>query len=333
METGKQKIENIVKDQHYVPKFYLKSFENDEHLVERLDVKRNKLLEPKSKSAICCEKFFYGVNTGVEDSASQNVEKHLGDLENKISKAVPEVTKILLSDEMVDDYVKYSLAIYMAMLYLRGPAFRHSMNSTMQSGISQFRKILSHNFPKETIEKTLNKYFGARLSDEELKKIIEDENANLEFNNTLHLEMLNELRGFANMLFGQEWLVYRNKTSKPFITSDNPLGSEHKESRGLGGYGFMEYTYHFALSPEIHIVTRCPEKEFGKKIHRKSIDDADQIAKLNFFVMNSCIEQVYANSEETLEELSKVIAIARLIEHPDLDFLNYLPKQTKKTTH
>ena len=83
------KKKQIVVEQHYIPQFYLKQFEDSNHLIQRLDVKANKIMEPKGKKGICFDKFFYALETGVEDEVSQVVEKWLGNLEKHLSKKTP----------------------------------------------------------------------------------------------------------------------------------------------------------------------------------------------------------------------------------------------------
>jgi len=302
------KKKQIVVEQHYIPQFYLKQFEDSNHLIQRLDVKANKIMEPKGKKGICFDKFFYALETGVEDEVSQVVEKWLGNLEKHLSKKLPEITDSLSSNEAVSDDDKYDIAMMMAMLYLRGPVFRNSINKMRLSGLKQLMQIFSK-IPKDKVEDYFKNRYEISLTKSELNKLLNGEVDDLKFNNLLHLEMMNELRGFSNMLFGQEWLVYRNKSRYPFVTSDNPLSPERLERKNFYTGAFMDYTYHFALSPKIHIVSKMPRFIEGKKLHRKTLTETDNdlVLRLNLYVADTCRQFVYASKRSALEDISNII--------------------------
>lgn len=302
------KKETIIENQHYIPQFYLKLFENSNHLIERLNVKENLIMEAKSKKALCVESFFYGSNTGKEDVHSQRIEKWFGGIEDSISKKLPEIIKLFLSNDKVQEDDKYEISILIAMLYLRGPVFRSKLNKMMHSGLDQQQKILS-NLPKDKVEKYFRDRYTNRLVDGEIDKIVINSAETPRFNNLLHLEMINELRGFSNMVSGQEWLIYRNNSSIPFITSDNPISPERLEKNGLNTGAFMDFTYHFALSPEIHIVTKPPRDIEGKKLHKKTLINADEslILKLNIYVADKCQNQIYSSNKVPFKGISEVL--------------------------
>lgn len=309
MNENALKQKQVVEKQHYIPQFYLKRFENSNHLVERLDVINNRIMRPSSKKSLCFDSFFYAVDTGVEDEVSQVVEEWLGHLESHLSQRLPEIDATLMSDNQVSDNDKYDIAVLMAMLYLRGPVFRDSLNKMNISVIKQLMPLISK-FSKNKVEDYFRKRYSLSMTKEELDKLLEGEINTLKFNNVIHLEMMNELRGFSNMLFGQEWLVYRNKFDYPFITSDNPLSPERLERTNFYSGAFMDYTYHFALSPQIHIVSRAPKYFDGKKLHRKTLTDSDEslILKLNVFITDACTNYVYSSKEKTLKDMSVIIS-------------------------
>ena len=302
------KKKQIVKKQHYIPQFYLKQFEDKNCLIQRLDIKANKIIKPKSKKGICFDKFFYALETGIEDEVSQLVEEWLGSLEKHLSKRIPEIIDSLFSNDAVPDEDKYDVAMLMAMLYLRGPVFRRKLNEMRLSGIKQLFQMFSK-LPRDKVENYFKNRYEISLTKGELNKLLNGEVDDLKFNNLLHLEMMNELRGFSNMLFGQEWLVYRNKSSYPFVTSDNPLSPERLERKNFYTGAFMDYTYHFALSPKIHIVSKMPRFVEGKKLHRKTLTEKDNdiVLRLNLYVADTCRQFVYASEISPLEDILHII--------------------------
>lgn len=302
--------DSLTKAQHYIPRFYLKYFENQRHLIERLDVRENMILSPKGKKGLCFEDFFYGLETGKEDEVSQIVEKLFKIEEDHISDYMPRIIDNLLSSSPVTFEHKYVLSRFMAMLYLRSPRLRSSLNSMITSGLKQLKEILS-NYPEEVFEKVLKENFGNTLSSKEIEKVVKDEIVEPHYNNSMHLKMITELKGFSNMLFGQEWLVYRNKTEIPFVTSDNPISPEPFERKGIFGGGFMELTYHFALSPDIHIQTQFPKEKSKKVLHRKTINTEDEALRLNLFIADACTKEVYSDVKTSLNQISTIIEYAR----------------------
>lgn len=302
------KKKQVVKKQHYIPQFYLKQFEDKNRLIQRLDIKANKIIKPKSKKGICFDKFFYALETGVEDEVSQLVEEWLGSLEKHLSKRLPGIIESLFCNDAVPDEDKYDIAMLMAMLYLRGPVFRRKLNEMRLSGIKQLFQMFSK-IPRDKVENYFKNRYEISLTKGELNKLLNGEVDDLKFNNLLHLEMMNELRGFSNMLFGQEWLVFRNQSSYPFVTSDNPLSPERLERKNFYTGAFMDYTYHFALSPKIHIVSKMPRFVEGKKLHRKTLTekDDDLVLRLNLYVADTCRQFVYASKRSALEDISDII--------------------------
>ena len=298
----------IIEEQHYIPQFYLKQFENNNHLIEIFDIKANKIMKPKGKKGLCFDHFFYALETGIEDEISQVVEKWLANKETILSKRLPGIAVSLVSNNAVSDDDKYDIAVLMAMLYLRGPVFRKKLNEMRQSGIKQLLQMFSK-IPRDKVENYFRNRYEVNLTKVELNKLLNGDIENLKFNNLLHLEMMNELRGFSNMLFGQEWLVYKNKSNYPFVTSDNPLSPEKLERKNFSTGAFMDYTYHFALSPKIHIVSKMPRFVEGKKIHRKTLTDTekDLILRLNLYVADTCQQFVYASERNSLEDISDII--------------------------
>ncbi len=305
-----------VSKQHYVPKFYLKNFENAEHLIERLDVKNASLLKSIGRSGLCYEKYFYGLITGVSDPISQYVEKSLKRKEDVISRELPRLINLFLSNERITPEDKQLVAFFIVMQHFRSPIFREQLNEMMQSGLEQMVAIVK-NLPKESISKFFSETFASSLSTREIEKIINGNFEKPNYNNLLHLKMMNEMIGFSNLLWGQDWIVYKNNTSKPFVTSDNPVGIEPLERKGFYHGGFMDYTYHFSLSPSLHIVTRPPKVmslEFSK-VHRQTLTNEIDILKQNFHIMNSCQQYVFADSKAVLKELREVILKCREIEN------------------
>lgn len=165
------KKKQIIEKQHYIPQFYLKQFEDKNHLIQRLDIKANVIIKPKGKKGICFDKFFYALETGVEDEVSQLVEEWLGSLEKHLSKRLPEIIDSLFCNDAVPDEDKYDVAMLMAMLYLRGPVFRRKLNEMRLSGIKQLLQMFSK-IPKDKVEDYFKNRYEVSLTKAELNKLL-----------------------------------------------------------------------------------------------------------------------------------------------------------------
>ncbi len=70
----KKQLKDPAKNQHYVPQFHLKQFENNETRVETLDLKNKKILKSQSPKHICSDYYFYSLESGKPDVLSQLLE-------------------------------------------------------------------------------------------------------------------------------------------------------------------------------------------------------------------------------------------------------------------
>lgn len=297
-----------VERQHYVPKFYLKHFENSDHLIERCDVKNGQMLKHIGKSGLCYENYFYGLITGEKDDISQYVEQWLKNKEDILANEFPRIIKLFKSNERIESGDKQLVAFFLVMMHFRGPTFRVQLNAMMQSGLEQEMKILA-NFPKETIANYYNKRYANSLSDKDLEGLVSGEVKNPKFNNSLHLMMMNDMIGFSNMIWGQDWLVYRNSSNTEFVTSDNPFSTEPEERKDSYEYSFMDYTYHFTLTPELHIVTKPPKNPdlAFHKVHKKTLHTDIDVISQNYHIFNSCQQYTFSSSFETLSDFCLII--------------------------
>jgi len=72
--------------QHYVPKFYLRKFTNDNNELEVFDVATETIVKPIGPKGVAYEDYFYGIRTGEPDEISQQIEKFFQEIENLIGK-------------------------------------------------------------------------------------------------------------------------------------------------------------------------------------------------------------------------------------------------------
>lgn len=124
----------MTKNQHFVPRLYLSKFQNQSNELEVLDIKALKCLRPRGTSNICSDDFFYALETGVPDAISQLVEEWLWTMENIIGKDLKPIIDKILNYKQIEPSEKWTLALLMSMLWVRGPEMRnqiHGMSEQM----------------------------------------------------------------------------------------------------------------------------------------------------------------------------------------------------------
>jgi len=125
---------NIVKNQHFVPRFYLSRFLNKNNEAEILECKRRKIISPCGLKGICCEYFYYGIETGKQDEVSQAIERFFGVMEDSIAKVIPEFIDDIINSRQISSCQKWNVAALMSMLWVRGPAMRDAVKQMMCDG-------------------------------------------------------------------------------------------------------------------------------------------------------------------------------------------------------
>ena len=115
--------DNITKNQHYVPQFYLRKFANDEDKLEILDCERRKVVASRSPKSVCNEEYYYSANNKL-DEVSQALEKEFQRIESDISKVYDSIAKKFVNFEQIAESDKMLVATFMSLQYLRGPYMR-----------------------------------------------------------------------------------------------------------------------------------------------------------------------------------------------------------------
>lgn len=298
----------ITEDQHFVPRFYLKKFANNKNELERLDLKERKIIDPRGPKGICCEDFFYGMETGKQDELSQQVENTFQLMENWTTKNIDTCIEKILDYQHIFDNEKWEIAFLMSMLWIRGPAMRKQINRMSED---VFKKISLFHFSHPNIDEwfdNFDKNTGS-VTSPEMRKLVGESMTEgkfpLQFNNYFHLSMFDSFKGFANCFFGQYWIIYISKSNKKFTTSDNPLTVVLPERKGFYGPGILERIHYFPLTPDIFIVASNPEADFGKKLRRKTLFQANdkEILDLNIITSSRALQYAYAKDRQSLEDI------------------------------
>ncbi len=276
MDTSNVK-NNLVKNQHFIPQFYLKNFSNKENLIQILNLAERRIENPKGKRGVGCEYFFYARKTGVPDFLSQEIERWLEYIENFVAIRLPEIIKNIKEYRHIKEDERYVLSILMSLLWLRSPGMR-----------SQLQKM--------------DEDFGNKL------KLRGIENDNLhEQDNVDHLKFMIETiglggkEGFTNMFFNMDWKAYIIQNDKCFITTSSPVIERFLPPKIFMGNNFLQRKKYFALTPKILLHLTYPQS--NKKFKRKVVYINDDIRMFNMIIVGGSVGYAYSQRIEELESL------------------------------
>jgi hypothetical protein len=214
----------MVKNQHYIPRFYLRQFENEKAQCWALHKDSGKVF-PTSVENIASENYFYDDDqldeiTGV----NQFVESFLGELETAFSPFL----KGLLADidqwkiSRIDQAIREKLCEFIVFQIIRTKEHRESI----YQGISQFQKQLAMSgwLPEGMVEATRQDDTKSRAKNNQIVQLVFDE----EFKKSL-MDILN----------GHIWILFKNLGPIPYYTSDHPVVKRphiNRPHRGDSGY-------------------------------------------------------------------------------------------------
>lgn len=252
------------KNQHYVPKFYLRNFsyENNKKQIGVYNL-NNGLFIPKAKLKTQASKnFFYGSDGVIEDNLS-NIEGNLSTIIKNVvdSKTVP----------VKNSTAHFELLIFVTLTDLRNPV----KIDGMKDSFVEMRKRLLELHPETDVDKLV-----PNPDHEELVK--------------MHISHATEM---GLMILDLEYKLLINNTSNPFITSDFPIVKYNQflESKkwphSKAGYGLTGLQIFIPINHEIVLVLYDKDiyklgdkkKNFFIVTNPKDIDEVNVLQFLNCF--------------------------------------------------
>ena len=297
---------NPTKKQHFVPRFYLKNFANEQGFVHVLDIAKKRLGTPRPYAGVGYAPYFYAAKTGVPDEVSQHIEAWLQRHEDVIAAEMPRIIKVLLSQEQINDDDRYVLSVLMSLFWLRSPGMRAQLAKMEEDMLKQIMRF----YPKERVDRLVDEA-GEPLSEETRQRMVEmiDKGTyRLEFSNAQHLRFMTEhlgygKPGFANMFHGMKWTVHIARGNERFITTDSPVVEWCPPPQTFYGPSFLERNKYFALTPEIFLELTYPRG--SKKVKRNTMfaDDDDKVRTFNMLLAAHSQGYAYSGSKEALETM------------------------------
>lgn len=257
---------NKVKNQHYVPQFYLKQWANNKKQLFVYDKKQNKNFTSNVKS-IASSKFFYDFpiideiakneirihlkRNGYEDTyidslfQEQVLENGFSQLESIVSPLLNQIIKkiddvSLLSENRIKNY----------------PIFTKDN-----------KKIFSDYIASQLVRTNKHKLFQKDMTIQlfdGMKKVYKNntnDNLIVEVDNNFHKwqyvgNILPLTFEFSKLFESYKWIIYRNFTDMPYYISDSPVTQYGQ----LGKFGLKEkgVEIRFPLSPKYELIIHEP---------------------------------------------------------------------------
>lgn len=192
---------STVKNQHYVPRNYLKRFLNNDRRPKlfAFDKTSSKSFPVTNLENVCGERYFY--ETENKDDF-QKLEQNLSQIEGSFWPYL-ESLLINLDNKHVPltNNIKSGFLTYLAIQILRGKETREIISQIKSS-------LLAHLTINELAEENLlSNLNNIEIRNTHISMLFSDENISL----------------IKNCLDEHIWFVYKNETDLPFYTSDNPV--------------------------------------------------------------------------------------------------------------
>lgn len=302
---------SMTKNQHFVPQFYLRRFTNQQNLVEVLDRNSMTCERPRGTRRICSAEFFYGVETGIPDEASQKVEEWFQKREDFIGNNLDSIVEKILNDKQIEALDKWTIALLMSMLWIRGQEMRKQIHR-IEKEATEWMIQTEYSIRPDRLFDEYEKKKGVTISAElrmKFQEMIASKEFEIQPNNWMHLQNLENINGFANLFYHQYWTVYISKASRKFVTTDNPLATRFPKSKGLlQGKSFLERAHYFPLTPDIFILATeshdAPDNP-GIRLKRKTLfgGGESEVLELNIIMARQAHQYLYAKNKKDLEDM------------------------------
>lgn len=222
---------NKVKNQHYVPQFYLKNFSGNKRQLFVFDKINNKEF-PSAVDSVASSRFFYDWKELDEIVGKQLIESSFSAFEGEAAIALNDLISRIEANKFkgFGEEEKLLIAEFIWYQMIRTPEARiqgdHSAKTLEES-------LRSKGFNDEEIKNSGLSYAASDARLEHLRMIIDPL----------------QVKESVNSLLERLWVVSVNKTNYRFYTSDNPVVRHTHYDRG-----FSAYELFYPLTPNIGLM-------------------------------------------------------------------------------
>lgn len=274
--------------QHYIPKFYLRNFSYNDNKkqIGIFNKATNRFVEKGGLKTQAYKDFFYG--------ADGEIEEKLSTIENDIAPLIADIMQTCNLPHR--NSVEYASLLYFTLLtHHRTPAASNGIIGQQAELVKRLMEMMNAEGPIEE---------GIHISTqaEAIK---------------LALDTLDKILPFCEDL---ECKLLVNRTSTPFITSDNPVVKynsyvEIKDSRlPAVGYGSRGFSMFFPIGPKKMLVffDRWAYEMGERKKMKIDVIDGKDIFQLNLLQLLNCDDNIFFNHEIKSRHIEGMVAHCQL---------------------
>jgi hypothetical protein len=230
-----------VKNQHFVPRFYLNQFCFKENKIWVYNKVKRKSFSTSTEN-VACEKYFYdNKEFDMEKSTSQFIEKSYSEIESRFAPFYNQFINKLMSSLDFEVALK-DRKIIADYLVTQIDRTREHIEETYQFTNEIYNQLKEKGFSEDQLF-----MFGFDKNEFDKKE--------------LHLESIlagdEMLNTFSEILSDHIWTIYKNDTSLTFYTSDQPIvknGHIKDDFYSNEGYGSLGFEICFPLSPQYILI-------------------------------------------------------------------------------
>lgn len=293
------------KKQHYVPQSYLKNWDiNKENgkkpKVFSYDIKQDKQF-PVNVEDTAMRKYFYDY----EKYSKEEIEIIYNNIpkEFQISKEdfliEQGIEKLVFAEKIENISIQTIISIIEKLEKLKANS---KENINKKNILSTTDKVILSYFISIQYTRTKDfrdnsqKLYNEIIEDinEKSKETINIEHVNNNENKFIHLrDLFSHANSIQKILLKYKWILYRNFTKVPYMTSDNPVVKKPNLKGIFGDYGIGSFGFEskgieirLPLSPKYELIIHEPT--YLKKIHTKKFE--------KIHIINNDVENIlYSN--------------------------------------
>lgn len=274
-----------VKNQHYVPQFYLRNFQAGNDRIYVFDKSLNKSFS-SAIANVASTDYFYEIDPKLlpSDAPFQIVEKALAQIEGSANELIADILRTL---DQTSDYLpaqKDALCPFVALQAVRTKEFRRTYADMIENMAQRIADLhLKSKFPDEQLPD-----FKIAANDQVLR-----------FQHAQ--QMFGEMTAEMTQIFKSHiWCFGRNLTSQPLYTSDAPVTRYAHASHpvlGRSGFGSPGIEIAFPLSSK-YVLIMCERTQHAHMAlpqFRVNEMDESMVMRYNSMQVSQCERQVFAS--------------------------------------
>ena len=216
-------MNNISRNHHYIPQFYLKGFLDPSHSKEQLCVidkieRRHFVTHPRNVGS---QRDFNRVD--IPGKPIDAVEKLLAEIEGEVARVLKYVEDNTTLPKGTD---MEPLLYFVALLYGHNPQFRNSLSNFQTTVIKQMLKASLSNPERYESYSRQEREAGREVSGyEEAKRFVEEENFDVRYGHGDHLRYeLQAADQILSFLRHRQWSLFiAEEDASDFVCSDRPV--------------------------------------------------------------------------------------------------------------